>query len=301
MFEIHFYIQIFSNFQLAKFLITILLLHRIPDSAAEPDEERHHVITDPKIIPLDDLTGNKESEKDFTSIQWPEPKPQLTPQPPSVTTFHYPTTFPHNQQTMMTPMGPQPMNPMPQMPQQMMGPAHMAPITQEMAGPTIPASGGGGWRTGDGKVLVPDVGMNPMTNMPGGFNQGLESAPMVPPGMMGPPPMYNQQEGYGMMCPEDMGFNNMNPNNFQGPPMYGPGPNFPGPRGAPPMHNRGRGGPGWGYRGGGPNRGGWRGGGGGWRGSGKQPPVCRQFSKNGYCRVGDKCQYLHPGVNCPPF
>lgn len=258
-------------------------------------------MTDPKIIPLDDLTGNKESEKDFTSVQWPEPKPQLTPQSPSVTTFHYPTTFPHNQQTMMTPMGPQPtMNPMPQMPQQMMAPTHMAPITQEMTGPTLPAGGGGGWRTGDGKVLVPDVGMNPIANMPGGFNQGLEGGPMVPPGMMGPPPMYNQQqEGYGMMCPEDIGFNNMNPNNFQGPPMYGPGPNFPGPRGAP-MHNRGRGGPGWGYRGGGPNRGGWRGGG-GWRGSGKQPPVCRQFSKNGYCRVGDKCQYLHPGVNCPPF
>ncbi|XP_029170568.1 serine/threonine-protein phosphatase 1 regulatory subunit 10 isoform X2 [Nylanderia fulva] len=275
----------------------------IPDSAAEPDEERHHVMTDPKIIPLDDLTGNKESEKDFTSVPWPEPKPQLTPQPPTVTTFHYPTTFSHNQQTMMTPMGPQTtMGPMPQMPQQMMPPSHIAPMTQEMPAPTMPGSGGGGWRTGDGKVLVPDVGMNPMANMPGNFNQGMEGAPMVPPGMMGPPPMYNQQqEGYGMMCPEDMGFNNMNPN-FQGPPgpMYGPGPNFPGPRGAP-MHTRGRGGPGWGYRGAGPPRGGWRGGGGGWRGNGKQPPVCRQFSKNGFCRVGDKCQYLHPGVNCPPF
>lgn len=259
------------------------------------------MVTDPKIIPLEDLTGNKESEKDFTSVPWPEPKPQLTPPPPAVTTFHYPT-FSHNQQSMMAPMGPQPtMGTMPQMPQQMMGPAHMAPMSQEMAGP-MPA-GAGGWRTGDGKVVVPDVGMNPM-NMPGGFNQGMEGGPMVPPGMMGPPPMYNQQqEGYGMMGPEDMGgFNNMNPNNFQGPPgpMYGPGLNFPGPRGAP-MHNRGRGGPGW-YRGGGPpGRGGWRGGGGGWRGSGKQPPVCRQFSKNGYCRVGDKCQYLHPGVNCPPF
>jgi len=274
--------------------------YRIPDSAAEPDEERHHVMTDPKIIPLDDLTGNKESEKDFTSVPWPEPKPQLTPQPTTVTTFHYPTTFP--QQTMMTPMGPQStMGPMgPQMPQQMMAPTHMAPMTQEMPA----AGGGGGWRTGDGKVLMPDVSINPMANMPTGFNQGMEGAPMVPPGMMGPPPMYNQQqEGYGMiMNPEEMGFNNMNPNNFQGPPgpMYAPGPNFPGPRGAP-MHNRGRGAPGWGYRGGGPGRGGWRGGGTGWRGSGKQPPVCRQFSKNGYCRVGDKCQYLHPGVNCPPF
>lgn len=265
----------------------------IPDSAAEPDEERH-VMTDPKIIPLEDLTGNKESEKDFTAIPWPEPKPQ-PPQPSTVTTFHYPTTYPHNQQGMMTAMGPQStMGPIPQIPQQMMAPTHMAPMSQEMAGP-IPATGGGGWRTGDGKVLVPDVSMNPMANMSGGFNQGMEGGPMVPPGMMGPPPMYPNQEGYGMMCPDDMGYNN-----FQGPPgpMYGPGPNFPGPRGAH-MHNRGRGGPGWGYRG--PVRGGWRGVGGGWRGSGKQPPVCRQFSKNGYCRVGDKCQYLHPGVNCPPF
>lgn len=198
----------------------------------------------------------------------------------------------------MTPMGPQQaMGPISQMPQQMMTPAHMGPMGQDMTGPM--SAGGGGWRTGDGKVVVPDVSMNPMANMSGGFSQGMEG--MVPPGMMGPPPMYNQQqEGYGMMGPEEPmgGFNNMNPNNFQGPPgpMYPPGPNFPGPRGVP-IHNRGRA---W-YRGGGPGRGGWRGGGGGWRGSGKQPPVCRQFSKNGYCRVGDKCQYLHPGVNCPPF
>ncbi|XP_031843863.1 phosphatase 1 nuclear targeting subunit isoform X2 [Nomia melanderi] len=277
----------------------------IPESAAEPDEERHHVYSDPKIIPLDDLTGNKESEKDFTSMAWPEPKPQLQPPSPAVTNFHYPS-FPHNQQPVMAPMGPPTsMGPMPQMSQQIMGPAHMGPLGPEMGGP-IPA-GGGGWRTGDGKVVVPDgIGMNPMGNMPNAFPPGMEGGPMVPP-MMGPPPMYNQQqEGYGMMGPEDMGFNNMNPNNFQGPPgpMYGPGPNFQGPRGGGPMHGRGRGvpGPGW-YRGGGgpPGRGGWRGGGGGWRGSGKQPPVCRQFSKNGYCRVGDKCQYLHPGVNCPPF
>ncbi|KOX77965.1 Serine/threonine-protein phosphatase 1 regulatory subunit 10 [Melipona quadrifasciata] len=275
----------------------------IPDSAAEPDEERHHVYSEPKTIPLDDLTGNKESEKDFTSMPWPEPKPQLQPQTPAVSNFHYPS-FPHNQQPVMTSMGPQSsMGPMPQMSQQMMGASHMGPIGPEMGGP-MTAGGGGGWRTGDGKVVVPDgMGMN----MPNAFPPGIEGGPMVPPGMMGPPPMYNQQqESYGMMGPEDMGFNNMNPNNFQGPPgpLYGPGPNFQGPRGAGPMHGRGRGvpGPGW-YRGGGgpPGRGGWRGGGGGWRGNGKQPPVCRQFSKNGYCRVGDKCQYLHPGVNCPPF
>ncbi|XP_014610614.1 PREDICTED: serine/threonine-protein phosphatase 1 regulatory subunit 10 [Polistes canadensis] len=289
----------------------------IPDSAAEPDEERHHIITDPKVIPLDDLTGNKESEKDFTNITWPEPKPQLPVQPSTITNFHYPP-YSHTQQPMMAPVGPQgTMNPIPQIPQQMMPPTHMGQMAPELAGP-IPAAtggGGGGWRTGDGKVVVPDVAMNPMANMPAAFPQGMENGPMLPPGMMGPP-LYNQQDGgYGMMGPEDMGFNNMNPNNFQGPPgpMYGPGPgpgpNFQGPRGpVGPMHVRGRGGPGPGpgpgwYRGGcGPGRGGgWRGGGGGWRGNGKQPRVCMQFTKNGYCRVGEKCQYLHPGVNCPPF
>ncbi|XP_012280623.1 serine/threonine-protein phosphatase 1 regulatory subunit 10 isoform X2 [Orussus abietinus] len=301
----------------------------IPDSAAEPDEERHHPMTDPKVIPLDDLTGNKESEKDFTLVPWPEPKTQASPT--LTTNFHY-RTFPHGQPTMMAPMGaPQgavagmgpmaQMPPMAQIPQQMMaaggpGPmAQMGPVVSlgdmtSMPPPPPPPSStgaavGGGWRTGDGKVVVPDVAMNPV-----GFPQPGMDAPMGPP-MMGGPPMYNQQEGFGMMGPEEMGYGNM-PGGFQGPPgpmMFGPGPNFHGgPRPGGPMHaQRGRGGPGW-YRGGGavggasgPGRGGgWRGGG-TWRGSGKQPPVCRQFSKNGYCRSGDKCQYLHPGVNCPPY
>ncbi|XP_066583209.1 uncharacterized protein [Prorops nasuta] len=281
----------------------------IPDSAAEPDEERHHVLTDPKIIPLDDLTGNKESEKDFTSVPWPEPKPQLAPQPTPMTNFHF-QSFPHAQQAMMPPLGPQgTMGQMPQIPQQIMQQTHMTPIGTDLTGP-IPASGGG-WRTGDGKVVVPDVTMNPIPNLSGGFPQAIENNSMVPPGMMGPPLYNQQQDNFGMMGPDDMGYN-MNPNNFQGPPgpMFGPGPgpgpgpNFQTHRGGGPMHNRGRGGPGPGwFRGGGgpPGRGGWRGGGGGWRGNGKQPPVCRQFSKNGYCRVGEKCQYLHPGVNCPPF
>ncbi|KAG4076018.1 hypothetical protein HA402_003844 [Bradysia odoriphaga] len=28
--------------------------------------------------------------------------------------------------------------------------------------------------------------------------------------------------------------------------------------------------------------------------------ICRAFAK-GFCRHGDKCQWLHPGINCPPF
>ncbi|XP_034951043.1 serine/threonine-protein phosphatase 1 regulatory subunit 10-like [Chelonus insularis] len=293
----------------------------IPDSAAEPDEERHHVITDPKIIPLDDLTGNKESEKDFTSVAWPEPKPQLASVAPVVSNVHFPSFAPHNQsmptmQMQSNPIGS--MNPMPQqMNQTMMPPMnHMAGSVQDMN------TGAGGWRTGDGKVVVPDVQMNNMNNMPNmtgnlppGFPPpGMEN-PMMPNMMPPPPGMFNQQDGYPNIMGEDGSYGHM-PNNFQGPGMFGPGPNFQNgpniPRGMGPMHgaNRGRGGPGW-FRGGGgviggggggvgPMRGGWVGRG-GWRGNGKQPPVCRQFSKNGYCRVGDKCQYLHPGVNCPPF
>ena len=257
---------------------------------------------------MDDLTGTKANEKDFTSTPWPEPKPQLpSVQPVPMTNFHYPT-FPHNQHPMLPSMGPPqqaPMGPMPPMPQPIMNP--MNQMGTEMVGGPLPpgggGGGGGGWRTGDGKVVVPDINpnMNPMPNMPGGGYppQGMDGQMAPPPGMMGPP-MYNQPDGF-MMGPDDIGYNNM-PNNFQGPPgpvMFGPGPNFQGgPRGGGPMHvNRGRGGPpgaGW-FRGGPPVRGvGWRG---GWRGK----PVCRQFSKSGYCRAENKCQFLHPGVNCPPF
>ncbi|KAK0172318.1 hypothetical protein PV328_005653 [Microctonus aethiopoides] len=301
----------------------------IPDSPAEPDEERHHLFTDAKIIPLDDLTGNKESEKDFTSVPWPDPKPQLAPVPPVPANILYPPFPQHNQA------------PMPGLPLQPLGMGPMiGPMTQQMPPSLIPPMnhmgggvqdvGAGGWRTGDGKVVVPDISnMNNMPNMTGNIPTGYPppiDTSIMPPGMMPPPGMFNQQDGYpGMMPPDDGNYGHMS-NNFQGPGMFVPGPNFqtgppPPPRGAVmnPMHNanRGRGGPGW-FRGGvGPIRGGgggvggggggggagggWGGRGGGWRGNGKQPPVCRQFTKNGYCRAGDKCQYLHPGLNCPPF
>ncbi|XP_063973186.1 serine/threonine-protein phosphatase 1 regulatory subunit 10 isoform X2 [Diachasmimorpha longicaudata] len=263
----------------------------IPDSAAEPDEERHHVLVDPKIIPLDDLTGNKESEKDFTMVPWPEPKPSLiSPAPPVVpTVYHQSFTHPPG---MALPQGmPAPQMPMSMgqnVPPGMMGMNHM-----------VPDVGAGGWRTGDGKVVVPDVNMPGMNNMP-----NMTGFP--PPNMMPPPAMFNHQghhpghqnpESFPPMMMDDGNYVGHMQNNFQGPAMFGPGPNFQGPPPRPGM--RGRGGPGW-FRGGmGPMRGGWPARG-NWRG-GKQPPVCRQFTKNGFCRVGDKCQYLHPGVNCPPF
>ena len=54
---------------------------RIPDSPSEPDPEIHPT-TDPKIIPLDDITGNSESVSNFQNIPWPEPKPALVPPSP---------------------------------------------------------------------------------------------------------------------------------------------------------------------------------------------------------------------------
>ncbi|XP_058803454.1 serine/threonine-protein phosphatase 1 regulatory subunit 10 [Phymastichus coffea] len=293
-----------------KGILQALYFHRsmIPDSAAEPDEERHQIVIEPKVIPLDDLTGNKESEKDFSNVPWPEPKPQL-PAPSTIMQNSFFPPFRTNQQQtqqMIPPMGAQP--PLVSMVQPMMN--SMNQVAPEMINNMQPTTGGGGgWRTGDGKIVsVPDPAMTPMANMPANY-QGIDGTSMVPPNMMGAPPHMYNQEGY-MMGSDDMGFNN-----FQGPPgpgMFGPpgpggppgslggppGPHFQGgPRG-PPMHgNRGRGAPNW-FRGGPPRGMPWRGG--GWRGSGKQPPVCRQFSKNGFCRVGDKCQFLHPGVNCPP-
>lgn len=249
------------------------------------------MITDPKPIPLDDLTGNKESEKDYTIIPWPEPKPQL----PTVSTIGSTPFMPifRPQPVNTIPMNVQP--PMTQLPPQIM--TSIQPMPQEIPQPVSGGvgggggGGGGGWRTGDGKLVVPDT-----------YPQTMDTQPMVgPQGMMGGPPMYNQ-DGYMMGNPDDMNYN------YQGhppPPPYpnGPPPHFQGgppPRGPPPMHgNRGRG---WGFRGGPPPRGmPWRG---GWRGGGggkPPPPICRQFTKNGFCRVGDKCQYLHPGVNCPPY
>lgn len=57
---------------------------RIPDSPSEPDPEVHPT-TDPKIIPLDDITGNSDSISNFQNIPWPEPKPALVPPSPPQT------------------------------------------------------------------------------------------------------------------------------------------------------------------------------------------------------------------------
>lgn len=69
----------------------IYYVNRIPDSPAEPDIESHPT-TDPKIIPLEDITGNADSVSDFTNIPWPEPKPALIPSSPPPTQTLPPAT-----------------------------------------------------------------------------------------------------------------------------------------------------------------------------------------------------------------
>lgn len=231
-------------------------------------------------------------------MPWPEPKPQL-PAPATTMQATYFQTFRSNQPTPMPNMATQP--PIASVPQKPIMNSMQPMVPEVTATMPVPAVSGGGWRTGDGKLVVPDPNLSTMPPMTNSYPPNMENPSMVPPNMMGPPPQMFSPEGY-MMAADETGYNN-----YHGPPpgpaMYGPpgpggppGPPFQGPR--PPMHgNRGRGGPGW-FRGGPPRGMPWRG---GWRGNGKTPPVCRQFSKNGYCRVGDKCQFLHPGVNCPPY
>ncbi|KAH0944922.1 hypothetical protein HN011_000956 [Eciton burchellii] len=82
------------------------------------------------------------------SRQWLESKSQLTPQPSSVTIFHYLTTFPHNQESVMIPMGPQP--------------TINGDLVTVVIGERATAK------------FSFHVGMNSMVNMLGRFNQGLE-------------------------------------------------------------------------------------------------------------------------------
>ncbi|XP_049788424.1 serine/threonine-protein phosphatase 1 regulatory subunit 10-like [Schistocerca cancellata] len=269
----------------------------IPDSPAEPDMEIH-ATTDPVIIPLDDITGNPDSVNDFQNTPWPEPKlappspPHQYPVPqPQFPTFQQPQQFP-----------PQPVFP----PQQNIPPANMTPPVGMMV-PNSMNTGGGDWRTGDGKIV-------PINEMPvpmDMYNPGMPPMNMgMPPNIPGPMP----EMSYGMI-PDEM--NQGAPYPMQGFPMAGP-PNMFGPyRGGAQGHNmrghnmggggRGRGGRGqWfnpiGGGGGSGGGGGWqrggRGGRGSWNGPSRTP--CKHF-RNGYCRQGDKCPFLHPGVNGPQY
>ncbi|KAH3796853.1 hypothetical protein DPMN_150428, partial [Dreissena polymorpha] len=125
----------------------------------------------------------------------------------------------------------------------------------------------------------------------------------LPPGMMpmGMPPPGPGPGNMGMRGPllgnAPPGFMPQRQMGHGPPPRFGPGPpgNWGGPNmGGPPNMGGGNFG--------GRMRGPWQGGRGGRRGGGgpgyrKKP--CIHFTKNGSCRMGDNCDFLHPGVNDP--
>lgn len=64
----------------------------LPDSADEPDYEVHEY-SEPKVMPLDDLTGNPDAVNDFTNISWPDPKPDMLQEAPNLMNA-FPNVFP---------------------------------------------------------------------------------------------------------------------------------------------------------------------------------------------------------------
>lgn len=50
--------------------------HSINDSPHEPDPESYEHL-EPRIVPLEDVTGNPDSVNDFSNVQWPAPKGEL--------------------------------------------------------------------------------------------------------------------------------------------------------------------------------------------------------------------------------
>ncbi|KAJ9595970.1 hypothetical protein L9F63_012863, partial [Diploptera punctata] len=235
----------------------------IPDTPAEPDLEIHPTIS-AVIIPLDDVTGNPDSVNDFQNTPWPEPKPILIPQSP-------PPQF--------------------QQPQPMFSPMqNQQPMFQNHN--NMP-SAGGDWRTGDGKVGGPPMNMGMGMGMGGPeMNYNMMPDDMGPfPGQafpMGggggggpPPPLFPFRGGGGGSNKRDMrrGRGNM---------QMGP---RGGPSNGPWFQNNGP--HSWQSRGGGPGRGG------GWAAPGSKG-ICKHF-RTGFCKHGESCPYLHPGINGPMY
>lgn len=265
----------------------------IPDSPAEPNIE-HVPFIEPQVIPLEDITGNPDAVSNFRDMAWPEsrgsPPLKVAGLDEGMGNLPFNDAF-----------GSFPFNPM-----QKPVPGPMGPGMWPMEGPG-PGPMGGPMNGPMGPNAIGGPGMPPPM-----FN-GMP--------MNGPPmEMMNGNMGNNMNMggPHMNGMNNFGPNgpNFNGPPQGFN--NFGGGNG--PMHgneNRGRGGGGRGGGGGqwfGPNgppsNNNWRGGGGGMggnnNGGGGRPQwmirnrICKSFQK-GYCRNGDKCNFLHPGINCPLF
>lgn len=262
------------QFAREKIVLQAIYFNRsmLPDSPAEPDIE-HHQVTDPAVIPLEDVTGNPDSVNDYQNTPWPEPKGSPSHTVPAIPNVA-PNMFPGN----MPPFNPA------------MGAPNFPGIPQQFGGPGFgpgPHNVGGDWRMGDGTVMQPDMmnhgPMNPnmFPNRPDGFNNMMDEN-NFPPQNFGPGP--------GPGGPGPMG-----PGPGPGP-MFGPGFGNRGNRGGFRNMNRG----GW-FRPAGPPPG-WHGGRGGnanhWMGRGGAG-ICKQFKMQGFCRNRDSCPFMHPQGNVP--
>uniref|UniRef100_U5ETU3 Putative serine/threonine-protein phosphatase 1 regulatory subunit 10-like isoform x1 n=1 Tax=Corethrella appendiculata TaxID=1370023 RepID=U5ETU3_9DIPT len=284
-------------------VLTVLYFHRsaIPDSAAEPDPEVHYS-AEPKVIPLDDITGNPDAVNDFTNMPWPEPKV------PSLPSVFNPSMFP-----------------------QAGGPPGMFPGST--FGPPANWNMPPGFMPNMPNTNLPMPGFNPMNpamNMP---PQLMPSGPMSMPNFGGPmhpglhPQQQPQQQPQPLFMPNNHQRDDQSHQQNRGQQQNGGwfrgdrGDRSPGDRSPPNRDNRdirnyndnndrdnyrdnrdrrdrdgdrfnnrnrnnnyrNNNNNNWAHN----NRGG---GGGGGRGG---PPPCRQFESKGFCRNGNSCKYAH--------
>lgn len=284
----------------------------IPDNPAEPDFEVPPPMQEPQVIPLDDVTGNPDAVNDFTSLVWPESRGSA-PNPVGPVNNMDHGNMPFNQQHQENGFpihgqpfgfGPKPgagmqnWNPNGNMPPQMMdGPP---PGFNMMNGPDMMM--GPGNMNGPGPMMGPMRGPGPMGPMGPMNGPPMNGPPMNGPPMNGPPMNGPPMNGPPMNGPPMNGggrppFGPGGPNNFGPPPRFNNNNNNFNERGGNPPWFRQNGPPG-------PENN-WRGGGHNNHG-GNRPPwlnrsrICKNFSK-GFCRHGEKCNFLHPGENCPLF
>lgn len=251
----------------------------IPDYPAEPDMEQYQVTTDPQVIPLEDITGNPDAVNDFTHMIWPDSRGSP---PPSSMSLGGPIPF-------IPPMGAPPqglwrgpgngppgMGPNNMWPGPMNGPMG-GPMNVPMNGPMgpgCPPMGNFGNMMPDDINMMGKVGNGPMGNFPVRPPNGF------PNGFNGPPGMNNDNRNRNFGSgPNNMEFFRPNGPIPNGP--NGPAQNWTGNSRWNNNNSNNR-----------DERTGQR-----WN----PRNICKSFQNTGSCRNIDRCNFLHPGYNCPPF